>query len=92
MESLQTLSLQDTDEWKPKLEDSKETDKKKRVNGNKRFEVEFKANLQEFIKRISTFEENMFKAYVFYGKSVQKVCRIKLHQEKISKLEYTIIL
>ena len=48
--SLRTLPIQDTDVWKPKLEDSKETDKQKRDNKNKQFELEVKANLQEFIK------------------------------------------
>ena len=81
-ESLQTLSLQDTDKWKPKQEDSKETDKKKRDNENKQFELEFKANLQEFIKRITTYEENMFKAYAFLWKKCTKGMQNKITSRK----------
>ena len=81
-ESLRTLSIQDTDEWKPKLEDSKETDKKKRDNENKQFELEFKANLQEFIKRITTYEANMFKAYAFLWEKCTKGMQNKIASRK----------
>ena len=82
MKSLQTLSLQDTDEWKPKLKDSKETDKKKRDNKNKQFESKFKANRQEFIKRITTYEANMFKAYAILWEKCTKGMQNKIASRK----------
>ena len=45
-ESLRTLPVQQTDKWKPKLEDSKATDKKERYNKNLQFKLK-KGNLQK---------------------------------------------
>ena len=78
VESLQIHSLQQTKQWKVKLEDSIATDKKKRDNKNKQFELEFKANLQEFIKRITTYAENLFKACAFLWEKCAKGMQNKI--------------
>ena len=49
-ESLRTLSLHDTEKWKPSLEASKAEDKEIKKLENRQFEIEFKASLDESMK------------------------------------------
>ena len=77
-ESLRTLTLQPTKSWKPKLADSNSTEQKERENENKQNELEFKANLQEYIKRVTIYEENLFKAYAFLWEKCTKGMQNKI--------------
>ena len=56
--------------------------KKDRDNKNKQFDLEFKANLQAFIKRTTTYEENLFKAYAFLWEKCTKGMQNKIASRK----------
>ena len=51
---------------------------------NKQFELEYKAILEEAIKRVDKYNQNKFKAYTFLWKNVDLLCKIILQEEAIS--------
>ena len=70
-QSLKDLKLANTEAWKPKLKGSEaakteaktEEQKAKVAPETRQNELEFKAELDEAMKRIRTYENNMFKAH-----------------------------
>ena len=62
-ETLRNLTKLETETWKPNLKVSTMTDENKREAQNKQFEIEFKAELEEYLIRKKTYEDNLFKTY-----------------------------
>ena len=62
-ETLRNLTKLETETWKPNLKVSTMTDENKREAQNKQFEIEFKAELEEYLMRKRTYEDNLFKAF-----------------------------
>eukprot|EP00957_Ditylum_brightwellii_P201098 15324052-Ditylum_brightwellii.AAC.1 len=62
-ETLCTLVKFETDDWKPKLKVGTEPDKDKKEVQNKQFEIKFKAELEEYLNRKRTYEDNLFKSF-----------------------------
>jgi hypothetical protein len=77
-EALRVLQPQDTDLWKPKLTfstDAKEATAKQEDWQN---EIEFKADLDEFMKRRRMFDNNLFKAYALIWERCAKAMQNKI--------------
>ena len=64
-ETLRTLTLQDTNEWMPKLKASKAEDPETKLVENEQNRIEYKTLLDEAVKRKSKYQENIYKAYAF---------------------------
>ena len=62
-EALRTLEPQDIELWKPTLQFSASDDETVAKQEDRQNEIEFKANLEEFMKRRRMYENNLFKAY-----------------------------
>ena len=78
VEALQMLVPQDTDQWKPTLMFSvlkEETTAKQEDRQNK---IEFKADLDKFMKRRRTYENNLFKAYALIWERCAKAMQNKI--------------
>ena len=63
--TLQTLTVQDSNKWMSILKMSNATDQSMVTRKNEQFELEYKALLDDAIKRIDKYNQNMFKAYAF---------------------------
>ena len=81
-ESLRTLSLHDTEKWKPSLTASKAEDEDIAKLENRQFEIEFKASLDESIKRVTTYKQNIYKAYAFLWGKCTKSMQNKISSRK----------
>ena len=81
-ESLRTLSLCDVEEWKPKLTTSKSDNDNIAKIENRQFEIEFKAKLDESMKRTTTYEQNIYKAYAFLWEKCAKNMQNKISSRR----------
>ena len=81
-ESLRTLTLQDTEKWKPKLNSSKSDNDNIAKIENKQFEIEFKANLDESMKRSTIYKQNIYKAYAFLWEKCTKSMQNKISSRR----------
>jgi hypothetical protein len=72
----------DTDTWKPTLKISTDAEAAIVVREDKQFFMEYKAELDEAMKRKRTYEDNMFKAYALLWERCAKPMQDKkLHQD-----------
>ena len=62
-EALRTLVKANPDVWKPTLQASTDADKEIKEREDKQFVMEYKAELDEAIRRKRTYENNTYKAY-----------------------------
>ena len=63
-ETLTTMIKINTDDWMPTLKSSEESDDKKlKERENRQFELQYKAELDETMKRRRTYNENLYKSY-----------------------------
>ena len=62
-ETLRTLKLQDTTLWMPKLKISSSENEDQKKTENRQNEIEYKALLDEAIKRKDKYEQNLYKVY-----------------------------
>ena len=62
-EALRTLLPQDTELWKPVLGFSNDANEVVAKQEDRQNEIEFKANLDEFMRRKRMYENNLVKAY-----------------------------
>ena len=53
----------DPETWKPTLKAGKETDQADKDRENEQFKMEYKAKLDEALKRKRMYNDNLFKAY-----------------------------
>ena len=77
-ETLRTLTKQDTHEWMPKLKMSKAEDEETRRTENRQHELEYKALLDEAIKRKETYNQNLYKAYAFLWEKCSRAMQNKI--------------
>ena len=85
-EILMTMVKIKTDDWMPTLKSSdKLDDEQLRERENRQFELQYKAELDEAMKRRRTYNDNLYKAYALLWKNVQSPCRIKSKQERTIK-------
>ena len=77
-EALRTLVIANTSAWKPKLNVSRETDAIAKSGEDKQFAMEYKAELDESMKRKRTYEDNTFKAYALLWERCAKAMQHKI--------------
>jgi hypothetical protein len=77
-EALRTLVKQDTNNWKPTLQFSTETDAILLAQENRQYEMEYKADLDEFMKRRRMYGDNLFKAYALKWERCAKAMQNKI--------------
>ena len=80
--SLQTLTLHDTEKWKPCLKASKAEDKDIAKLENRQLEIEFKASLDESMKRVTTYKQNIYKAYALLWEKCTRSMQNKILSRK----------
>ena len=62
-ETLRIMAKIDTDIWKPTLNSSTDTDATIRLKEDRQFQIEYKVELNAYMKRKQDYQENLFKAY-----------------------------
>ena len=62
-EALRVMESPITDKWKPSLHESTSTDANDKKREDRQFELDYKADYDEYTKRKRTFEENSYKAH-----------------------------
>eukprot|EP00957_Ditylum_brightwellii_P091149 6939860-Ditylum_brightwellii.AAC.1 len=81
-ETLHNLVKFETDDWKPKIKVSTEPDEDIGEVQNKQLEIEFKAELEEYLKRKRTYEDNLFKAFALIWERCAKAMKNKILARK----------
>jgi hypothetical protein len=66
--ALRILEPTDTDLWKPALTFSIETDVTLKAQEDRQYELEYKADLDEFMRRRRAYNDNLFNRIIEYGK------------------------
>jgi hypothetical protein len=77
-EALRTLKPTDTNVWKPALLFSTETDPIVKAQENRQYEMEYKADLDEYMRRRRAYDENLFKAYALIWERCNKAMQNKV--------------
>jgi hypothetical protein len=62
-EALRTLTPENTELWEPTLQFSIATDDVVSKQENRQHELKYKANIDEFMRRKRSYDDNLFKAY-----------------------------
>ena len=81
-EALRTLKDLETDKWKPILVMSTDTDVDVAKRENRQFELEHKAEYDEYMKRKREYEQNNYKAYAEIWERCNKAMRSKIEARK----------
>ena len=77
-EALRTETKPDTDAWKPTLTVSSDPDPDTKAREDKQYEMEYKAELDEALRRKRVFVDNTYKAYAFIWERCAKAMQNKL--------------
>jgi hypothetical protein len=77
-EALRILEPTDTDGWKPTLLFNVSTDTTAEKQENRQFELEYKANLDEYMRRKRSYDANLFKAYALVWERCAKAMQNKI--------------
>ena len=77
-EALRTLAPQETNDWKPTLKFSATEGMSEKAQEDRQLEIEFKADLDEFMKRRRMYEDNLFKAYALIWERCAKAMQNKI--------------
>ena len=82
-ETLQTLKNQITERWMPSLKMSAAIDQTIQSRENKQYELEYKARLEQAMKRIDQYNQNLHKAYAFLWEKCSRAMQNKIagHEE-----------
>eukprot|EP00957_Ditylum_brightwellii_P142339 10844040-Ditylum_brightwellii.AAC.1 len=81
--TLTTPIKTETDNWMPTLKLlSEEKGEKLKERQNCQFELQYQTELDKAMKKGCTYNNNSYKAYPFYGESVQSPYKIKFKQER----------
>ena len=81
-EALRTLEDPDSDQWKPTLIMSTETDADLKARENRQYELEHKAEYDEYMKRKREYEQNSYKAYAEIWERCNKAMQSKIEARK----------
>ena len=87
-EALRTHEPVDTEVWKPTLSFSSESDDTVKKQEDRQYELEYKADLDEFMRRRRAYKENLYKAYALIWERCNKAMQNKIMA--ISDFEATI--
>ena len=77
-ETLRTLTIQETDNWMPKLKSSTSQDENIAKVENRQYKFEYKALLDEAIKRKEKYNQNLYKAYAFLWEKCTRAMQNKI--------------
>ena len=77
-DALRTLKTQNTDNWMPTLKMSITKDKELVKRENRQFELEYKAKLDEAIKQVDKYQQNLYKAYTFLWEKCSYIMQNKI--------------
>ena len=84
-EAIRTLSKADTEVWKPTLKTSTEADQDlKETEDKEQYLMEYKAELDQAMKRTRTYEDNTYKAFALLWERCAKAMQNKL----VSRSDY----
>ena len=75
---MRTLSETDTEKWKPTLKVSVKTDEAEKKTEERQHELEYKAELDEAMRRTKKYESNKFKAYAELWERCSKSMKSKI--------------
>ena len=75
--TLRTLTIQNTNEWMPKLKGSKAEDEETKLLKNAQNQIKYKTFLDEAFKGRANTMRICIKYMHFYGKNAVKQCRTK---------------
>ena len=81
-EALRTMKEPDTDKWKPNLNFSIKSTEEEKVRENRQFELDYKADYDEYMKRKRSYEENSYKAYAEIWARCNKAMKAKIEARK----------
>ena len=77
-EALRILEPTNTELWKPTLMFSADTDPTVKAQEDRQFELEYKADLDEFMRRRRAYDANLFKAYALIWERCAKAMQNKI--------------
>jgi hypothetical protein len=77
-EALRTLTTGDTDLWKPTVQFSTATEDATSKQENQQYVLEYKANLDEFMRKKRSYDDNLFKAYALIWQRCAKAMQNKV--------------
>ncbi len=77
-EALRKMESPDTNKWKPVLQMSKDTDDEVKKREYRQYELDYKADYDEYMKRKRTLEENSYKAYAEVWARCNKAMQLKI--------------
>ena len=77
-ETLQTLKNQNTESWMPSLKMSVAIDQTIQSRENKQYDLEYKARLEQAMKRIDQYNQNLHKAYAFLWEKCSRAMQNKI--------------
>ena len=77
-ETLRTSKTYDSKQWKPVLQTSTITDADKKATEVEQFKMEYKAELDEYMKRKRIYEDNLYKAYALIWERCAKAMQNKI--------------
>ena len=78
VETLQTLTLQDTSVWMPKFNMSKSDNEDIKIIENRQYKLQYQALLDEAIKRTDKYNQNLYKAYAFLWEKCSRAMQNKI--------------
>ena len=81
-ETLRTLEEPNTDDWKPTLIISKSTDTDEKQRENRQFELEYRAEYDEYMRRKREYTQNCFSAYALLWERCNKAMKAKIEARK----------
>ena len=81
-ESLNLLQLMDTKKWRPELKGTTEDDPDKKALITRQNEMEYKAELEESMKRARMYENNQYKAYALLWQRCAKAMQNRIEARK----------
>ena len=81
-EALRNMRLPETNIWKPSLEVSLKTEAEDVKKESRQFELDYKAEYDEYMKRKRTFEDNCYKAYAEIWARCNKAMKAKIESRK----------
>jgi hypothetical protein len=77
-EALCTLTPENMELWKPTLQFSTATDNTTKKQEDRQHELQYKANLDEFMRRKRSYDDNLFKAYALIWERCAKAMQNKI--------------
>ena len=81
-EALRLLRKPDTSVWKPSLSFSTQESIVLKTHEDRQYELEYKADLDEYMKRKRMYDNNLFKAYALIWERCAKEMQIKIVSRK----------